>query len=313
MTTQSPAYGVDLITFYHPSFWGVDTYDQIMELRKKDPKRVWTRILDALNEAGITHIELTFPPADWKSAVEAYGSAAKFRDELDARGLALKSGFIMATEWGLGTTARQAVEEALAYTEFLGEAGGDVLVAGPPMRRSRNAQPPLFIDMDFASRVADVFHVVGDATLRSGVKLALHTEAHSMFCTRRDIDLLLTLTDPEYVYFCPDTAHITLAGGDPIAIVSDHLERVATAHWKDAIGPMPRDIAIEGQAIHDEHRKYMCSLGQGKVDWAGWAGLYDRSDAGDVRLLELDAVADPIGEMKKALAFLDSSSVKLPA
>ncbi|WP_431031088.1 sugar phosphate isomerase/epimerase family protein [Plantibacter sp. RU18] len=276
-----------------------------MDIRQSDPKRIWNHIFDALNEAGVSHLELTFPPADWQSAIDAFGSAAAFKRELDSRALALTGGFILAEDWGHGTTSAQAVADALAYTDFLSETGGDVLVAGPPMRRSRHAQPPLFIDLEFLQRFADVAHAVGDQTLRRGVKLALHTEAHSSFSTRRDIDLLLSLTDPEYVFFCPDTAHIVLAGGDPVQIVADHLERVAIAHWKDATGPMPAGIEINGESIHEAHREYMCSLGDGVVDWDAWADLYTSSPAASIRLLELDAVPDPIGEMRRAVSFLE--------
>lgn len=303
--TLAPENGVDVITFYHPDFWGVGSYDDIMEIRKKDALQIWTRILDALNESGVTQIELTFPPADWTSAIEAFGSASAFGKELSSRGLTLKSGFILAVDWGTGKDAERAIEQAVPYADFLGEAGGDVLVAGPPMRRSRDSVPPLFIDLEFASRLADVLHRVGDAVLRRHVKLALHTEAHSVFCTRRDIDLMMMLTDPEYVFLCPDTAHIILAGSEPVRAVEGHLERIALAHWKDAVGPMPSGMPIEDETIHEEHRKYMCTMGTGAVNWPSWAELYGRCRASEVRMLELDAVADPVKEMKEAVKFLD--------
>lgn len=302
--SDRPEYGVDLITFYHPSFWGVSSYDEIMELRRRDPAAIWARILDALGDAGVTAIEMTFPPADTSSAIEAFGSAAAFRAELDSRGLRLASSFHMADEWGPGADIPAEVDRALAHAGFLAEAGGETLVAGPPMRRSRDAQPPLVVDLAFASAVADTAHAVGDAIQRIGVRLALHTEAHSTFCTARDVDLLLTLTDPEYVHFCPDTAHLTLAGGDAVEIVSRHRERVIIAHWKDAVGRMP-DGPIDLATIHEEHQQYMCALGTGVVDWVAWKALYDRTDGAAIRLLELDAVADPISEMRAAKAFVE--------
>lgn len=303
--SPSPEYGVDLITFYHPSFWGVATYDDIMELRRKNPAAIWSRIFDALDEAGITAIELTFPPADMASAVEAFGSAAGFKAELDARGLHVKSGFHMADGWGPGADRQSEIDKALAYAEFLAAAGGDTLVAGPPMRLSRDANPPRFIDLEFAGAVAQTAHAVGNATLSVGVRTAIHTEAHSMFCTRRDVDLLMTITDPEYVFFCPDTAHITLSGSEPVETVAAHRERVVIAHWKDATGPMPAGLPIDG-SIHEQHQAYMCSLGSGAVDWPAWAALYDRTPGSSVRLLELDAAADPVTEMKNAKAFAES-------
>ncbi len=300
--TGTSEYGVDLITFYHPSFWGVGTHDDLLALRRKDPSAIWTRIFDALAEAGITAIELTFPPADMACAIEAFGSARGFRRELDLRGLHVKSGFHVAFGWAPGADVSAEVDAAIEYAEFLAAAGGDTLVVGPPLRRTRDARPPLFIDLPFASAVADVAHAVGDATLRAGVRTAVHTEAHSMLCTRRDVDLLMTITDPEYVFLCPDTAHITLSGSDPVETVSAHRERVVIAHWKDAVGPMPSGMSIDG-SIHVAHRQYMCALGSGVVDWPAWAALYDRTAGRDVRLLELDAVPDPVAEMRNAKAF----------
>lgn len=297
-------YGVDLITFYHPSFWGVSSRDELMELRRRDPALIWSTIFDALVEAGISGIEMTFPPADTSSAVEVFGSPAGFKSELDARGLHLVSSFHMATSWGPGADIAAEVDRAVATAEFLSEAGGTILVAGPPMRRSRDAQPPLFIDHAFLSAVADTAHAVADATRRLGVRLALHTEAHSVFCTSRDVDALLQLTDPEYVDFCPDTAHLTLAGGDAVEIARRHRERIVIAHWKDAVGPMP-DGPINLETIHEEHQQYMCTLGTGVVDWPAWAELYDTTPGAPVRLLELDAVADPIAEMVTAKAFVE--------
>jgi sugar phosphate isomerase/epimerase len=302
---ESPRYGVDLITFYDPAFWGLDTYEDIQQLRRKDPARLWQRIMDGLVEADIELLEMTFPPADWTSALEAFGSAAGFKDELRRRGLQLKSGFHLGLDWHPGTDRRAAAAAAAQYAEFIRDAGGDTMVVGPPMRRSWDAQPPLFVDLEFMDALAGILHEVGNATLRLGVRTAVHTEAHSVFCTRRDIDLLLTLTDPEYVFFCPDTGHIALSGGDPVDIVTHHVERVAISHWKDAIGPMPPGVPID-EAVHLEHRRYFCSLGQGVVDWNGWMRLSRRAPGSDVILLEQDAVPDPVQELRGARGRLEA-------
>lgn len=302
-----PEYGVDLVTFYHPSFWGVSTYEEILELRRREPETIWTRIFAALEDAGITAIEMTFPPADMASALEVFGSAREFRAELDRRGLRLKSGFHMAAGWGPGADIGAEVARATEYAQFLAESGGDVLVAGPPMKQPPGAARTL-VDLAFATAFAQTAHAVGVATLEVGVKTALHTEAHSTFCSRHDIDLLLLATDPEVVFFCPDTAHLTLAGGDPISIVADHLERVVIAHFKDAVGPMPKGLVYDLDSVHQEHQKYMCTLGTGVVDWTSWLTLYDRSPGRSIRLLELDAVADPTAAIRAGRTFIEALS-----
>jgi sugar phosphate isomerase/epimerase len=102
--------GVDLITFYHPQFWNVESYENILELADKDPLAVWTRILDSVAEAGVSRIEMTFPPADWHSAIAAYGSAKQFGNELARRGLGLKSGFHLGLDWTTDTDRQEAAD-----------------------------------------------------------------------------------------------------------------------------------------------------------------------------------------------------------
>ena len=307
MSTETfTRFGVDLITFYHPEFWGVGTYDDIVDLRRKDPLAMWHRILDAVVAAGIELIEMTFPPADWHSAVEAFGSAEAFRRELESRGLALKSGFFIALDWTADTDRKAAADDAARYAEFIRDAGGDTMVVGPPMRKSRSAVPPMFVDLRHMENIADLLHHVGDATLRLGVRTAVHTEAHSIFCTRRDVDLLMTLTDPEYVFMCPDTGHLTLSGAEPSQVMGHHRDRMIISHWKDAIGPMPAGMEID-DGIHYAHREYFRRVGDGEIDWISWAELVRQTNVADVTLLELDAVPDPVTDMIAAREYITTA------
>lgn len=298
--------GVDLITFYHPAYWGVEAYEDILALAAKDPAALWTRILDGVVEAGVTVLEMTFPPADWHSAVAAFGSAKEFRAELSRRGLTLKSGFHIALDWDADTDRQQAAAAAAEYAEFVRDAGGDTLVVGPPMRRTRDAVSPLFVDAACMTNLADVLHHVGDATLRLGVRTAVHTEAHSVFCTQRDVDLLMTLTDPEYVFLCPDTGHLALSGANPTAVVSHHRDRMVLSHWKDATGPMPAGFPID-EGVHLAHREYFRRVGAGSVDWFSWASLVTSTPVAGVTLLELDAVPDPVAQMVAARQYIEQA------
>lgn len=305
MIPTTTTFGVDLITFYHPQFWGVGTHEEVAEAGRKDSAAMWDRILTGLVEAGITMLEMTFPPADWKSALGAFGSADEFRRELDSRGLALKSGFHIALNWTPETDRGRAADEAAEYAEFIAAAGGDTMVVGPPMRRSRDARPPFFVDHRFMSGIADVLHHVGAATLDCGVRTAVHTEAHSVFCTLRDVDLLMTLTDPTYVFMCPDTGHLTLSGADPVHVMEHHRDRMVIAHWKDATGPMP-EVPID-ESVHLAHREYFRRVGAGSIDWFRWAQLVQGTAFSDVTLLELDAVPDPVAEMRAAREYIEQS------
>ncbi len=306
---QSTTFGVDLITFFHPGFWDCADESAVIALGDSDPRAFWDRMLDALVASGIDGIELTFAPFDWRTAVRAYGNTAGFVAALSARGLHVMSGFFADVAIGgdLDDPARRAahVESARAYAEFLHAAGCDVMVMGLPMRRSWDHVPPMFVDIELARGVAAFCHELAAATLGHGVRLALHTEAHSIFCTARDIDLLMLLTDPVYVGFCPDTAHITLVGSDPIAVVERHKDRVLAAHWKDAQGRVTLREPIDA-GIHHAHRPLFRALGAGEVQWDAWIALLDTIGFDGPSILEIDAVADPAGELRRSRAYVDA-------
>lgn len=306
------AFGVDLITFFDPGFFGVGTREELQELAAAEPRRIWDTILDALQEAGIAEFEMTFAPADRLTAIAAYGSASAFAAEVASRGLSVVSAYFADIEHAEDVTdpgTRAAILSA-AETEsaFLAEIGASFLVAGLPMRRNNSRGDNLApVDLATAIPIADIANEVGAIAARHGVTLALHTESHSVFWTPRDVDLFLLLTDPFLVAFCPDTGHIVLGGGDPVQLVSRHRERVVIAHWKDAAGAFREKALVDGD-IFDRHRPYFRAAGQGIVDWAAFATTLAEIGYQGGILLELDVASDPVGQLIAARTYLEEAT-----
>ena len=310
VNSEKIKFGAELVTFFHPGYWNVATYDDIVELARREPLLFWNKILDGVASAGVKGIELTFAPFNWQHALATYGGLAGFKAALAARSLSIASGFFAELEHGsdlLNPAVQQTVlDSAERYAETIAACGGDALVIGLPMRQTPNSQPPVFVDLPLAQRLADFVNRLGATTARHNVKLALHTEAHSMFAMARDVDLFMLLTDPAYVGFCPDAAHLVVAGADPIEVVRRHQERLVIAHWKDAIGPMPADTPIDEQ-IHERHRPYFCRLGAGRVDWPAWARLLRDLHFSGWAILELDAAADPVADIIAGRQFVETA------
>lgn len=303
-------FGVDLVTFFHPGFWGVDGYDDIVGHARARPRAFWDKLLDGIEASGVTGVEPTFSPFNWRDAVATYGSVDGFANELSRRGLSLASGFFAELEDGT-TMADQDVQarilaSARDYAAFIAACGGDAMVIGLPMRKSPHADPPLFVDLRMVEALAGFLNRLGALVAKEGVRLALHTEAHSTFSTSRDVDLFMMLTDPVYVSFCPDTAHLIVAGADPLEVVKRHKERMVIAHWKDALGPMPADTPID-ESIHERHRPYFCGFGVGRVDWHAWARLLRDIKFRGWAILELDAAPDPVADIAAGHAFVRSA------
>ena len=200
-------------------------------------------------------------------------------------------------------------EEILAETEeyagFLHESGCQIMVTSVPFRRTSNASPPRFADITHLSALADLLNQVGYITAQRGVKLAVHCETNSVFWLRRDIDLLMLLTDPVYVSFCPDTAHIRSGGSDPSETVRNHSSRLIAAHWKDCRREMPIDFPIDEKIFHN-HVPYFTTVGEGLVDWMGWMRFLRDTAFRNWAILEV-AASPGLETLKKAKAYVEAS------
>ncbi len=301
---MTPRFATDIITFHHPAFWGLASADAVRDWARQHPQRFWERVMDALADAGVTGIELTFAPGDIDSALRAFGSAPAFRRELADRGLSVVSAFIAGSDcpdWRHGDNLAAIVADAERRAAFLAEAGAELLVAGLPMRTTYGMRPPFFVDAAYMTRMAGIAHAVGEAVSRHGVKLAFHTESHSTLWYERDIDLFMALTDPRYVWLCPDSCHIALGGGDPVAVARRHTPRIALAHWKDAVGPIDVHLTID-ETVFARQQPYMARLGTGIVDWKGWADAMSRTPGAGTVLIELDEAADPVAALRAGRA-----------
>jgi inosose dehydratase len=288
----------DIITFYHPRFWGLATEGDLREWAAANLDRFWDTVLKTLAESGVTGLELTFAPGSIDNVLKVFGSASAFRAELESRGLAVVSAFMAdAPAWTFAPDLAAIVGDAERRAAFLVEAGADILVTGLPMRKTRGERPPMFIDASYMGQMAGIAHAVGEAIDRQGIKLALHTESNSALWYERDIDLFMSFTDPRYVWLCPDSCHITLGGGDPVRVARRHDQRIILAHWKDAIGKIESDLVID-QTIYAQQQRYMADFGSGVVDWAAWSDAMLATPGKDTILLELDAASDPVAALK---------------
>jgi inosose dehydratase len=301
-------FATDVVTFYHPDFWDLPSADAVRAWALAHPELFWARVMDALDEAGVTGIELTFAPGDIESALRAFGSAQGFRRELVSRGLAVVSAFVAgedSPDWRDAGNLSAIVADAERRAAFLVDVGAELLVAGLPMRTTFGARPPLFVDAPYMTRMADIAHAVGEAVSQQGVRLAFHTESNSTLWYERDIDLFMSFTDPRYVWLCPDSCHIALGGGDPVAVARRHARRVALAHWKDAVRPIDVELTID-ETVFAQQQPYMAELGSGIVDWKGWADAMSHTPGADTVLIELDEAADPVAALLAGRAVASS-------
>jgi inosose dehydratase len=111
---------------------------------------------------------------------------------------------------------------------------------------------------------------VGKRTMDSGIKFAFHPHAWTLVERQPELDMMMELTDPKYVYLVLDTGHATLGGIDPVKVLRDYYPRIASMHLKDAEAQYNTAKGWKGPAPSEElHQKVNLykRLGSGGVDF----------------------------------------------
>jgi inosose dehydratase len=148
------------------------------------------------------------------------------RARLAEYGLSLVGGFVplvLHEDWG--EDARAAAADSAAR---LAAAGADVFVAAAVMDAGWSAPAPLDERQlaNLARNIAEIAALVAG----HGLTFALHPHAGTLVESAADVERLLATTD---VGWCLDTGHLLIGGGDPVAFVRDHPDRVVHVHLKD--------------------------------------------------------------------------------
>ena len=143
--------------------------------------------------------------------------------------------------WYSGRLAHRSVEEEIAsvasHLRLLADSGATVMVYGEVADAIQGEARPLYKRPRFQSQqqwqaYADKLTVFARHLLDNGVRLAYHHHMGAYVETPADVDQLMALTGPE-VGLLFDTGHITFAGGDALAVLNKHIDRICHVHCKD--------------------------------------------------------------------------------
>lgn len=69
----------------------------------------------------------------------------------------------------------------------------------------------------------------------SNVKPTWHLHWGTMFDKEKYLDYLMEKTEKEGLYFCPDTAQLTICGMDPLNVMKKYKNRISYIHFKDIV------------------------------------------------------------------------------
>ena len=261
-----------------------------------DPMYVWVTLpryqtmLDQMAEAGYEGTEYTPTlPAD----------PVVLRAELEKRGLSLVSNFA-EVELRDRSTHDAEIARLRDRARLLHEAGAGVLVvadAATPHRLKVAGRVTSADELSTAQwqALGDGLSRLGEATLREGVRLALHPHAGTYVETRGEVDRLMASTDSALVGLCPDTGHLAYGGTDPVAVFDDYADRVWHVHLKDVDRQLLAALLGGTQDFVEAVRLGIFpELGQGIVDIPACLAALRQANYDGWVVVEQDAPRNPM-------------------
>ena len=222
--------------------------------------------------------------------------------ELASRGLRLAEVYV-ALPGDASGPAPAAAEVARAGLEELNAAGGDVLVVALALSPERDEwvgraqRAPGLTDEGWRSLSA-LLHDLGAEASERGHRIAFHNHAATYVETPEEVDRLCQATSPERVGLCLDVGHATVGGGDAVAMIRQHGERITHVHLKD-VDAGPLEELRSGHLTGFEpalRRRVFAPLGSGVLDLPAVLDALSELGYGGWMMVEQDTSWEPPSE-----------------
>ncbi len=236
-----------------PDSWGVWYAD--------DPDQTpWERFLDEVSVAGYSRIELGpygYLPTD----------PHRLAEELAQRGLTLTAGTIFEhlhrpdswdSTWSevsaaASLSARLGARHLVVIPDFWRDPKTGEALEDAELDAAQWPQYGAAIDQ-LARRVREEF----------GLQVQFHPHADTHVDTQPHVERFLEVTDPALVSLCLDTGHIAYCGGDSLALIADHPDRIGYVHLKQVDPTVLDRVRAEGLGFGEAVRRgAMCEPPQG--------------------------------------------------
>ncbi|WP_127585813.1 sugar phosphate isomerase/epimerase family protein [Paenibacillus koleovorans] len=215
-------------------------------------------------------------------------------------------GFRLSALYGVGRFTELANrQELLDYNvqvaRFAAACGSDRIVFGPRGPRTEGGTT-----LEELKIAAETMNEAGKRCLELGVKACVHPHLRTEIQDESEVDAIMELTDPRYVFFCPDTAHLFRAGMDPAVIMRRYKDRIAYLHLKDVFPEQP-DLSHFPILSGDEQMPIFCELGLGPVDFPSVIEVLKEINYDGWLTVEIDrSLSTPINSLRICKEYIEN-------
>ncbi|OMF26709.1 myo-inosose-2 dehydratase [Paenibacillus sp. FSL H8-0548] len=165
--------------------------------------------------------------------------SALLKEELSKRGISLSSQWktVLFSDPAYRDVELADYREHAKFLQGMGskvistcEGGGSLHFDA---RRTPNEKEVLRLDEAGWRSLAEGLNAAGAIAQEYGLKLTYHHHGGTVIESPQEIDRLMELTDPSFVYLLFDTGHAYYGGADPLKVLQKHYDRIAYVHLKD--------------------------------------------------------------------------------
>jgi inosose dehydratase len=140
--------------------------------------------------------------------------------------------------------------------------------------------------------LAESLNKAGEICNSFGISLAFHHHMGTYIQNEKEIETLLSKTDPSSVYLCADTGHLYFAGVNPISFFEKYLHRIKHIHFKDLRLQVLSNINFKSESFLKSVLKGVFTVpGDGGIDFVTIGKIIN--DSGYKGWVIVEAEQDP--------------------
>lgn len=177
--------------------------------------------------------------------------------------------------------SRQDVEKLKESLDFMAANAIKTISVQAPGKKGGGATPE---ELNYVLTVLNEYARLADPC---GITPCLHPHADTTIMFENEIDFIMQNTDPAFISFGPDTAHLAAGKCDPVEIFERYADRIRFVHLKD----IKKAKAAGGDGAQKtgfEIYSNFLELGEGDVDFPAIFKILERVKYSGYLTVELD-------------------------